>query len=64
MTRADEANESLVYSVPDAGAMVGLTRNASYEAVKRGDIPVIRFGKLMRVPKLAWHKKLEQVGAK
>ncbi|WP_334362625.1 DNA-binding protein [Bradyrhizobium sp. AZCC 1578] len=55
---------TLVYTVPEAGALVGLARNASYEAVKRGEIPVIRFGKLLRVPKLAWHKMLEQAGAK
>jgi excisionase family DNA binding protein len=56
--------ESLVYEVPEAGAMVGLTRNASYEAAKRGEIPTLRFGKLLRVPKAAWHKILEEGGAK
>ncbi|MEH2589875.1 helix-turn-helix domain-containing protein [Bradyrhizobium sp. AZCC 1721] len=60
----EEGAQRLVYTVPEAGALVGLTRNASYEAVKRGEIPVIRFGKLIRVPKLAWHKKLEEAGAK
>lgn len=54
---------SLVYHVPEAGAMLGLTRNASYEAAKRGDIPTIRIGKLLRVPKAAFHRMLEQVGA-
>ena len=42
----------LVYEVPEAGAMLGLSRNASYDAAKRGDIPTIRIGKLIRVPKL------------
>ncbi len=45
-----------MYEVPEAGAMLGLTRNASYDAAKRGDIPTIRFGKLLRVPKAAFHK--------
>lgn len=44
--------------------MLGLTRNASYEAAKRGDIPIIRIGKLIRVPKLAFHRMLEQAGAR
>jgi excisionase family DNA binding protein len=52
----------LVYEVPEAGAMLGLTRNASYDAAKRGDIPTIRIGKLLRVPKAAFHKLLEDVG--
>jgi hypothetical protein len=32
-------------SVPEAGDLYfGLSRNASYEAAKRGDIPTIRIG--------------------
>jgi excisionase family DNA binding protein len=54
----------LVYEVPEAGAMLGLTRNASYDAAKRGDIPTIRIGKLLRVPKAAFHKLLEEAGTK
>jgi excisionase family DNA binding protein len=56
--------KSLVYEVPEAGAMLGLTRNASYEAAKRGDIPTIRIGKLIRVPKAAFHQMLERAVAK
>ena len=66
MTKSDDSNEDhrLVYEVPEAGAMLGLTRNASYDAAKRGDIPTIRFGKLLRVPKAAFHKMLQGASAK
>lgn len=38
-------------SVPDAGReYFGLSRNASYEAARRGQLPVIKIGKLLRVP--------------
>ena len=38
-------------TVPDAGRIYyGLSRNGSYEAAKRGDIPTIKIGKLLRVP--------------
>jgi hypothetical protein len=38
-------------SVPQAGInFLGLTHNGSYEAAKRGEIPTIRIGKLLRVP--------------
>jgi excisionase family DNA binding protein len=38
-------------TVPEAGAeYFGLSRGASYEAAKRGEIPTIRIGKLLRVP--------------
>jgi hypothetical protein len=61
---AQQGNKSLVYDVPTAGAMLGLNRNAAYAAAKRGDIPVIRIGKLIRVPKIAFDRMLEQAGAK
>jgi hypothetical protein len=46
----------LTYTVPVAGRMVGLTHSSSYEAAKRGEIPTIRFGKLLRVPKAKWDR--------
>jgi hypothetical protein len=36
--------------------LFGLSRNASYEAGKRGDIPVIEIGRIKRVP-TAWVRK-------
>jgi excisionase family DNA binding protein len=49
-------DESLIYKVPEAGALLGLSRNASYEAAKRRDFPTIKLGKLIRVPKAAFHR--------
>jgi excisionase family DNA binding protein len=49
----------LVYDVPEAGALLGLSKNASYEAAKRGDFPTIKLGKLIRVPKAALHRLLD-----
>jgi excisionase family DNA binding protein len=63
MSRENE-DRRLVYEVPEAGEMIGLTRNAAYAAAKRGDIPTIRIGKLIRVPKAAFHRMLERAGAK
>jgi excisionase family DNA binding protein len=53
-------DDRVVYEVPEAGALLGLCRNASYEAAKRGDIPTIKIGKLIRVPKAAFHQMLEK----
>jgi hypothetical protein len=40
-------------SVPEAGRRYfDLCRGASYEAARRGDIPTIRIGRLLRVPGL------------
>ena len=57
-------DDRLVYEVPEAGRMLGLSRNASYEAAKRGDLPTVKIGKLIRVPKVAFHRMLERAGAK
>jgi excisionase family DNA binding protein len=56
--------DSLVMTVPEAGALLGLNRNASYAAAKRGDIPTMSFGKLLRVPKAKFRKMLEEGGAR
>jgi excisionase family DNA binding protein len=50
----------LVYDVPEAGAKLGLSRNSSYEAAARGDIPTIRIGRLLKVPKAAFDRMLDQ----
>jgi hypothetical protein len=50
--------DRLVYEVPEAGAKLGLGRNASYAAAKRGDIPTIKIGRLLRVPIKAFEEKL------
>jgi len=48
-------------SVPEAGRIYyDLSRNASYEAVRRGDIPVIRIGKKLRVPVCRLERRLEE----
>jgi hypothetical protein len=50
--------ERLVYTVPEAGRLLGLGRNASYDAAKRGDIPTLRIGRLLLVPKIPLHRML------
>jgi hypothetical protein len=46
------------FSVPEAGAMIGLGRNAAYAAARAGEIPVIEMGCLKIVPRIPWLKKL------
>jgi excisionase family DNA binding protein len=54
----NSSEELLVYGVPEAGAKLGLSRNASYQAAARGDIPTIRFGRLLKVPRSAFDRLL------
>jgi hypothetical protein len=47
-------------SVPEAGwEYFRLSRNASYAAAARGDLPTIRIGKLLRVPVVALEAMLK-----
>jgi hypothetical protein len=50
----------MTLSVPEAGrTYFDLSRNAAYAAAKRGDIPTIKIGRLLRVPVRALEKKLD-----
>jgi helix-turn-helix protein len=62
-TNGDKMNNQTTktISVPEAGRVYfGLARNAAYEAAHRGDIPVIRIGRMMRVPIAALERMLEE----
>jgi hypothetical protein len=52
--------EPLTYSIPVAGGMAGLAKNASYAAARRGEIPVIKFGGKRRVPAVRWKRILAE----
>lgn len=64
MPQQNNNENVLVMSVPEAGALLGLGRNAAYEAAARGDIPTIRLGKLIKVPKAAFDQMLNRVPSK
>jgi len=53
-------SEPETYSVPEAGRIVGLGRNSSYEAARRGELPVLHFGRILRVPRVALQRMLEK----
>ena len=51
----------LTISVPEAGRRyLGLSRNASYMAATRGELPTVRIGRLLRVPVRALEQMLDQ----
>jgi len=58
------AEESpLTISVPEAGRKYfGLSRNGSYDAADRGEIPTIKIGRLLRVPVRALEAMLDRAG--
>ena len=55
-----EKSETL--SIPEAGRRYfGLSRNGSYSAAERGEIPYITIGRLKRVPIRLMERKLNEV---
>ncbi len=56
--KAPRSRGALGLSIPEAGAMIGLSRNSAYEAAKKGDIPTIKVGGLLVVPRLIWLRML------
>jgi hypothetical protein len=58
-----EEDAPLTLSVPEAGRKYfGLSRNGSYDAAARGDIPTIPVGRLLRVPIRLMERMLENAG--
>ena len=52
--------EKVTMTVPEAGEKLGLSRNGAYEAAARGEIPTLRIGRLLKVPKVAFDRMLEE----
>ena len=47
-----------VLTVPEAAKVLRLGRGAAYEATRRGELPVVRIGNRLIVPKVALQRKL------
>jgi excisionase family DNA binding protein len=60
LPRHTAIEKRLCITVPEAAAMLGLSRNFAYELVKQGQLPVIRFGKRLLIPKVALEKMIEK----
>jgi excisionase family DNA binding protein len=51
MERSPLDTERLVWSVEEAGRLLGISRAHAYELVARGEIPHLRLGRRVVVPK-------------
>jgi len=48
-----KTTKALTYQVEEAAELLGIGRNHCYEAAKRGDIPAIRIGRRILIPRAA-----------
>lgn len=56
--RYSALEERYCMTMPEAAIRLGISRNFGYELVKRGELPAVRFGKRLLIPKMALEKML------
>ena len=56
--------EQLTMTVEEAARALGINRNSAYEAARNGELPAIRIGRRLLVPKIAFERMLENAGQK
>ena len=52
--------EKLTLTVDEAARCLGIGRNSAYEAIARGEIPVVKIGKRLLVPRHALERLLQE----
>jgi excisionase family DNA binding protein len=55
-------DERLTLSVPEAARLLGISRQSGYEAATRGEIPTIKIGHRVLVPRAQLEKLLAGAG--
>ncbi|MGB5925204.1 MAG: helix-turn-helix domain-containing protein [Dehalococcoidia bacterium] len=60
LERYGSIEERYCMTVPEAARRLCVSRNFGYELVKRGELPVVRFGKRLLIPRVALEKMLEK----
>ena len=57
----NKKTEKLTMTVDEAALALGLSRNSCYQAVETGDIPSIRVGKRILIPRYALERLLSGI---
>jgi excisionase family DNA binding protein len=60
--RPDSGSGTL--SVPEAARLLGIGRNTAYEAIRRGEIPALRIGRRLLVPRAALGRLLSTLATR
>ncbi len=51
-------DQKMTYSIEEVANIIGISRGLAYQMARTGQIPVVRFGRRMLVPKTALEKIL------
>ena len=55
-----DVTDSVAFTVDEAAKILRISRNSAYQAVKEGQIPSIRIGKRIVIPRQAFNRMLEE----
>ncbi len=55
-------NEKITFTVSETASLLGLSRNSAFKGVMTGEIPHIRVGKRILIPRRALEAMLESAG--
>ena len=58
-----EEVEPLTYSVETAARLLGIGRNSAFEAIRQGQLPAVRIGRRLLVPRRAIEKMLDEANS-
>ena len=51
--------EPLTYTIPEAAALLGISRRHAYVMARRGELPTLRFGGRILVPRGRLHRLID-----
>lgn len=51
--------DRLTYTVPEAAHALGVGKNRVYDLIASGDLPAVKFGRVIRIPKTSLEEWLE-----
>jgi excisionase family DNA binding protein len=57
------AQRRMTLTVEETAQRLGIGRNQAYEAIRRGEIPVVRIGKRLLIPEAALERMLNTEAA-
>jgi excisionase family DNA binding protein len=58
------SGEKLVYNVAEVAKLLGLGKTSAWEAIWRGEIPHLKIGRRVLIPREALEKFLAQAGSR
>ena len=56
--------DKMAFSVPEAAKLLGSGKNLAYEAVQRGEIPSIKVGSRLLIPRVALERLLAEANGR